>query len=147
MTKWERYLSAHKLCNQLNMQNSQDVGPYVDVVNLGLMAGGLPKLSYSSLGQFSVDMQGFGEPGPREYQEWYDVTSTAVARLRHDAKSRTLYAIFVKGACYGYREVPVDIFEQLIGMAHGLGNTFDTLIKKGGFEYFQVPDPAAAGLL
>lgn len=70
------------------------------------------------------------------------VISAAVMGFKYDRESRRLFAQFAEDVYYSYEDVPGDVVLDTL-FADSIGQAFDALVKKGGFEYTRIPPDEA----
>lgn len=66
--------------------------------------------------------------------QMFPVESSNIAAFGYDPATKTLAAEFTNGTLYTYDAVPQEIFGQILA-AESKGSTFNTLVKKGGFNF------------
>lgn len=66
--------------------------------------------------------------------EMISVSSTNLAAIGYEEESSTLKVEFLNGTIYEYYNVPLDLFNDLLG-ASSTGQFFNSNIKKGGYPF------------
>ena len=62
--------------------------------------------------------------------------STVIAHIRYDSLKKDLYIHFISGVLYRYKDVPAEVYEQLI-KASSKGTFLNKFIK-GNYDYQKV---------
>lgn len=69
--------------------------------------------------------------------DYTPVTSSSLAEVGYEPRTRTLGVRFRNGGEYHYRHVPQDVYDGLL-KAPSKGTYFDQHIKKAGFAFERV---------
>lgn len=65
------------------------------------------------------------------------VSSSNIASIGYDSRTRTLEVEFNNGSVYQYHGVPEGIYQGLMG-APSHGEYLDAYVKKGGYAYTRI---------
>lgn len=69
--------------------------------------------------------------------QMFTIESSNIAAFGYDPATKTLIAEFKNNTVYTYEGVPQETFGQLLA-ADSKGSTFNTLVKKGGFNFTKI---------
>ncbi len=70
--------------------------------------------------------------------QFIPVVSSMMAAVRYDRERSELTVQFSEDAFFTYSDVPSDIVVDFL-FADSIGSAFNSIVKKGGFEFERIP--------